>query len=150
MQNENSSYEVRVQRLNETPVSIKIDRPEAALNYWRDVITKMPWYDGEREQCVVLVLNTRLVVVGHSLVGIGTLNEAVVHCREVFRCAIALNAYGVLVIHNHPSNDPSPSEADVRLTRRLAEAGKILQIVVSDSVIVGSDTYYSFRESGIL
>jgi len=98
-----STFEVRVQRLNETPGSMRVDDASSAATYWREKITAMPWYDPEREMCVAVMLNTRLSPVGHTLVGIGTLNECTVHPRDVFRAAVAMAAYAVLVIHNHPS-----------------------------------------------
>ena len=90
-----STFEVRVQRLNETPGSMKVDDASSAATYWREKITAMPWYDPEREMCVAVMLNTRLSPVGHTLVGIGTLNECTVHPRDVFRAAVAMAAYAV-------------------------------------------------------
>lgn len=101
------AYEIRVQRLNETPNAPGFDNPGGAARYWHAVITGMPWFIPDREVCVALVLNTRLRITGHSLVSIGSLNESVAHPREVFRAAVALNAYGVLLLHNHPSGDPT-------------------------------------------
>jgi DNA repair protein RadC len=150
-----STYEVRVQRLNECPGSLKVDSPGGALEYWREKITLAPWYDPEREACAAILLNTRYVATSHAMVSVGTLNESVVHPREVFRAAIALGAYAVILMHNHPSGDPSPSEADRSVTRRLADAGKILQVILLDHVIVGVPEqnrpgHFSFREAGIL
>jgi DNA repair protein RadC len=145
-----SSYEIRVMRLNETPDAPKLETPETAFKYWETVITKMPWYIPDRELCVAVTLNTRLRVTGHSLVSIGSLNESIVHCRETFRAACVLNAYGILVMHNHPSGDPNPSEADHRITRRLVEASQILQITMVDHIIVGGSRWFSFKEAGVI
>lgn len=150
-----STYEVRVQRLHECPGSLKVDAPGEALTYWREKITKAPWYDPEKEMLVAIMLNTRYIAVSHAMISIGTMNECTAHPREIFRSAVALGAYGILVMHNHPSGDPSPSEADTRLTRRLAEASNILQMGLLDHVIVGTPTefrpgYFSFKEAGIL
>src|SRR5271154_2974898 len=95
-----SAYEIRVQRLNETPDAPKLEAPETAFQYWESVITTMPWYIPDREVCVVITLNTRLRVTGHSLVSVGSLNESVVHSREVFRAAVAMNAYAVVLMHS--------------------------------------------------
>jgi DNA repair protein RadC len=101
--------------------------------------------------CVAITLNTRLRATGHTLVSIGTLNETVVHSRDVFRAAVALNAYGVLLVHGHPSGDAAPSENDHRMTRRIAECGAILQIKLLDHVIVGATgALFSFKEAGLL
>ena len=145
-----SAYEIRVQRLNETPDAPKLETPEAAFRYWQSVITTMPWFIPDREVCVAITLNTRLRVTGHSLVSLGTLNESVVHARDVWRAAVALSAYAVVLGHNHPSGDATPSEADTRLTRRLAEVGSILQIALLDHVIIGAEKWFSFKETGLL
>jgi DNA repair protein RadC len=145
-----NSYEIRVMRLNESPDAPKLETPETAFNYWQTVITTMPWYIGDREVCVAITLNTRLRVTGHSLVSVGTLNESVVHSREVFRAAVAMNAYGVVLMHSHPSGDPNPSEADHRITRRLVEASKVLQITFLDHLIVGDAKWFSFKEAGVV
>lgn len=150
-----STYEVRVQRLNECPGSLKVDAPGEALTYWREKITKTPWHDPEKEMLVAIHLNTRYVAIGHTMVSIGTMNECTAHPREIFRPAVATGAYAIIVMHNHPSGDPSPSEADTRLTRRLAEASSILQVGLLDHVIVGTPGnhrpgYFSFKEAGIL
>ena len=145
-----ASYEIRVQRLNETPDAPKLESPDLAFKYWQEVITKMPWYIPDREVCVAITLNTRHRVTGHSLISIGSLNESILHCRDTFRSACVLNAYAIVVMHNHPSGEVSPSDADHRVTRRLAEAAQILQINLLDHVIVGDNARFSFKEAGIL
>ena len=150
-----STYEVRVQRVNECTGSLKLDAPVEALTYWREKITSSTWFDAEREMCVAIMVNTRHVAISHSLVSIGTLNASVVHPREVFRAAIAMGAYAVILMHNHPSGDPSPSEADRRLTRTLSESGRVLELPLVDHVIVGTPApnrpdHFSFREAGLL
>lgn len=127
-----------------------MENSEQAVNYWQSVITTMPWFIADREVCVAVTLNTRLRATGQSLVSIGTLNESIVHPRDVFRAAVALNAYSVLLMHNHPSGDSDPSDADHRMTRRIAEAGKILQINLLDHVIVGNGCRFSFKEGGLI
>ena len=145
-----SSYEIRVLRLNETPEAPTIAEPDQAMNYWHSVITEMPWFIPDREICVALTLNTRLRVTGHSLVGLGSVHEALVHPRDVFRAAVAMNAYGVTLMHNHPSGDPSPSNADISITRRLAEGANLLQIRFIDHVIIGEGRRFSFKEGGLI
>ena len=145
-----STYEVRVQRINETPGSFRLETPAAAVCYWHEKVAAMPWHDAEREMCVAVGLSTRFAPLGHSLVSLGSMNESVVHPRDVFRYAVAIGAYGVVLMHNHPSGDPSPSAADQSLTRRLADAGQILNLRLIDHVIVGGGSHYSFREAGIV
>ena len=144
------SYEIRVQRLNETPDAPNISTPEEAVLYWTNVVTAMPWFIPDREVCVALTLNTQHRVTGHHLVSVGTLNETVVHSREVFRAAVALNAYGVVLMHNHPSSGVEPSEADRRMTKRMVSAAEILQIKLLDHVIVSGTSWFSFKEAGLV
>ncbi len=129
----------------------KIQSGEDALKYWWTKIAPMPWCDQEREVCVVLCLNTRYRVVGFALVSLGTLNESIAHPRDVFAPAIALNAFAVLLLHNHPSGDPSPGRADKELTQRLSDAAELLQIRFLDHVIVGNEeNYFAFAINGPL
>jgi DNA repair protein RadC len=107
------------------------------------------------ESLRVLLLDTRHGLLDDREVSRGSLNESIAHPREIFRPAIALGAYAIAVAHNHPSGDPQPSEADRRLTRRLAEAGTLLQIPLVDHVIIGArrgdlPPYFSFREAGLI
>jgi DNA repair protein RadC len=109
----------------------------------------------DREVLLSVLLNTKCRLIKIETVSIGTVNEALAHPREVFKPAIVHSAHSLIVAHNHPSGDPSPSEADVRLTRRLAEAATLLQIPLLDHVIVGqpengSPGYFSFREAGLI
>ncbi len=103
----------------------------------------------------VLLLDTRCCLMRVEEISRGSLNESIAHPRDIFRPAIAWNAYGLIVAHNHPSGDPTPSEADRSLTRRLVEAAHLLQVRLFDHVIIGAPRvsgppYFSFRESGLL
>jgi DNA repair protein RadC len=98
---------------------------------------------------VALLLNARRRIKGHVLISTGTLDTILVHPREVFRPAIIGAACSLIVMHNHPSGDPSPSEADIRAIRDLIRAGQLLKIEVLDHVIVGAcDTFSSLRTLG--
>ncbi|RYD84277.1 MAG: JAB domain-containing protein, partial [Verrucomicrobiaceae bacterium] len=97
----------------------------------------------------VLALNTKYHIKGVNLVSIGSLNESVAHPREIFRPLIALAAYAFVLVHNHPSGDTTPSEADRRLTARIHEGAKLLQIQMLDHIIIG-ESHFSFREAGLL
>jgi len=102
-----------------------------------------------REQLVVLVLDTRNRVLHQETLYSGTLNTSIVRIAEVFGLAMQYNAAAIVVAHNHPSGDPSPSPEDVALTRRLVEAGKMLEIDVLDHIIVGQGRYVSLRERSL-
>jgi len=97
---------------------------------------------------VVLILNTPRRVKGHYLVSIGTMDTILVHAREVFRLAIMANASAIVIMHNHPSGDATPSEADIKLTRDLIRAGQLLKIEVLDHVIIGEPDFISLRALG--
>ena len=106
------------------------------------------------EQFQVVLLNTRRKLIRIERISQGTMDTILVHPREVFRAAITANASAIVLVHNHPSGDPSPSEADIKVTRDLIRAGQLLKIDVLDHVILGSKTkersqdYASLRELG--
>jgi DNA repair protein RadC len=102
------------------------------------------------EEFHVLALDSQSGVLRDLLVTRGLLNASLVHPREVFRGAIAEAAAGVIVVHNHPSGDPTPSADDRAATRQLVEAGRILDLPVYDHVVVGAGRYVSFAEAGLL
>jgi DNA repair protein RadC len=102
----------------------------------------------KKEHFVVLYLNTRNQLLHREFVSIGTLNASLVHPREVFLPAIQHTAAAVVLVHNHPSGDPSPSAEDRELTDRLAEAGKLIGVEVLDHVIVAESRHFSFQEDG--
>ena len=97
---------------------------------------------------VVLHLNTRRRIRGHHFVSTGSLDTLLVHPREIFRTAIAANASAIMLMHNHPSGEPSPSEADIKVTRDLIRAGQLLKMEVLDHIVVGNPTHASLRELG--
>ena len=103
----------------------------------------------DRENFVVVLLNTKNEVIGTPLVSVGTLSASLVHPREVFKPAIRASAASVILAHNHPSGEVEPSREDREVTKRLKESAKILGIEVLDHVIVG-DGYYSMKEHGML
>src|SRR5579884_2409302 len=102
------------------------------------------------EEFHVLALGTQSQVLADLLITRGLLNSSLVHPREVFRAAIAEAAAGIIVVHNHPSGDPTPSADDRAVTRQLVEAGRLLDLPVYDHVIVAGDGYLSFAEAGLL
>jgi DNA repair protein RadC len=105
--------------------------------------------DLAQEEFRVLMLNTQHAVVREQVVTRGTLDTSLVHPREVFRAAITESAASLILVHNHPSGDPSPSAEDRAVTRQLAEAGRLLGIPVLDHVVIGDGRYVSFVEAGL-
>jgi DNA repair protein RadC len=127
-----------------------LDTPEAVANRMREHTRLL---NGEVFQ--VLMLNTRRRLIGHpTKIADGTLDTILVHPREVFKPAIEANAAAIVLVHNHPSGDPTPSEADIKVTRDLIRAGQLLKIEVLDHVIIGRATqerprdFVSLRELG--
>ena len=102
------------------------------------------------EEVRVLFLNTKNVLIANEAMWRGSVDEASVHVREVISRAIALGATALIIVHNHPSGDPSPSQADIRLTRDLVEAGRHMKIMVHDHVIVGASGRTSMKAQGLL
>ena len=100
-----------------------------------------------REEFVVVFLNTKNRVVGQEIISEGSLNSSVVHAREVFAPAILQHAAAIIVAHNHPSGDPTPSREDREVTRMLVESGKVLGIPLLDHLVIGDGRYYSFQEN---
>ncbi len=98
------------------------------------------------EVFVVLGLDTRHKISEYWEVSRGSLNESIVHPREVFKRLLVGNCHACILAHNHPSGDPAPSSLDIKLTERLVDAGKLLGLKVLDHVIVGDECYYSFAE----
>lgn len=103
----------------------------------------------EKEHLKLVLLDTRNNVLGTPTIYVGSLNTSVIRVAELFRAAIRENAAAFIVAHNHPSGDPSPSPEDIRVTRQLAQAGKLLDIEVLDHVIIGHQRYVSLKERGL-
>ncbi|MGM0471350.1 MAG: RadC family protein [Bacillota bacterium] len=101
-----------------------------------------------REHFITLLLDTKNQVLAIEEVSVGSLSNSVVHPREVFKSAIKRSSAAIIVAHNHPSGNPEPSSADIAITKRLQEAGKIIGIEVLDHLIIGNEDYISLKESG--
>jgi DNA repair protein RadC len=134
------------ERREESPV---LDNPATVVNFMREENRL-----GNVESFQVLLLNVRKKLIRMEKISQGLLDTILVHPREVFRAAIVANAAGIVLVHNHPSGDPTPSEADIKVTRDLIRAGQLLKIEVVDHVIIGRATaarvkdYASLRELG--
>lgn len=103
-----------------------------------------------QEHFVVIFLDTKNQIIHHQTIFIGSLNSSIVHPREIFREAVKRSAASIICAHNHPSGDPSPSQEDIHVTRRLVEAGKMIGIEVLDHLIIGDRKYVSLKEKGYL
>lgn len=103
----------------------------------------------EQEQMILLMLNTKGVFLGDAMISRGTVNAALISPREIFLKALSYHAVSVVLMHNHPSGDPSPSEEDVFLTARIQKAGELIGIELLDHLILGDRRFFSFKEQGI-
>ena len=144
-----SSLRMGAVALREERQSLTIDSPVAIA----DLCSEMRFLD--RESLRVVLLNAKQQLIKIATISQGTVNESLAHPREIFKPAIVLSAYSFIMVHNHPSGDASPSEADMRLTRRINEASRILLLQLIDHVIIGSpapgrSTYFSFKEGGVI
>lgn len=128
------------------------DAPDKVADYWRNQVTKSAAYNPDVENLCVIFLNTRRRITGHVYISTGSMDTLLVAPREVFRAAIVHGAAAIVIGHNHPSGESSPSEADVKVTRDLIRGGQLLKVEVLDHVIIGHPTenkgYSSLRELG--
>ncbi|WP_195576360.1 RadC family protein [Paenibacillus sp. 1001270B_150601_E10] len=120
-----------------------IRRPQDAAHL---VMESMRYY--KREHFICLFLNSKNKVLAQETISIGTLDASLVHPREVFRAAIRHSSASVVCLHNHPSGDPTPSEEDIWITKRLMEAGELVGIEVLDHIVIGDQRYVSLKEQG--
>ena len=146
-----SPYEYKVMPLREcpTPQNIQLcETPDQAAEYWKLHVATHPHFNPECECFAVLFLNVRKRIKGHQLVTIGTQDTLLVHPREVFRLAVMTAAHGIILMHNHPSGESQPSEADIKVTRDLIRAGQLLKIEVIDHIVMGAGNHSSLKALG--
>lgn len=122
-----------------------IRSPEDGADYVMEDMRKL-----DQEHFIALYLNTKNQIIHHQTIFIGTLNSSVVHPREIFREAVRRSSASVIVAHNHPSGDPTPSPEDINVTKRLVKAGKIMGIEVLDHLVIGDNKFVSLKEKGYL
>lgn len=104
----------------------------------------------EREQCRVMMLNTRSMLLAEKQLSVGTVNASLISAREIFLEALKCQAVYIILIHNHPSGDPHPSREDILLTKRVWEAGELIGISLLDHIIIGDRSYVSLREENLM
>ena len=129
-----------------------IEYPDVNISVPQTVADLVTKYVGtpDREMFIVLAVNVRNKITGIHTVSVGSLDTSIVHPREVFKFAILANASSIIVAHNHPSGDTTPSSDDIELTKRLKQASEILAIDLLDHIVLGHDgQYLSFRDRGL-
>lgn len=126
-------------------IELRISKPEDVASF---VMEEMRSF--QQEYLRVLMLNTKNVVVFVKDVSMGSLNSSIVHPREVFCEAIKRSSASIIICHNHPSGDPTPSSEDISITKRLRECGKMIGIELLDHIIIGNGIYVSLKDKGLL
>ncbi|HEY5298100.1 MAG TPA: JAB domain-containing protein [Verrucomicrobiae bacterium] len=131
--------EFKIVRLRECPVDGPIiEHAPEVVDFWRKHVVTAPWWFKEDKEClVVFLLNTRHRLLGFELVSQGTLDTILMHPRDVFRLASIRNAASIIIAHNHPSGDPLPSDADIKVTMDLIRAAAMMKIELIDHIIIG-------------
>ncbi len=124
---------------------VKITQPATVANLFMDEMRYL-----QKEHFRIILLDTKNQIIAKEEISIGTLNASIVHPRDVFKIAIKRNANSMILIHNHPSGDPTPSKEDISITNRLMEVGNLVGIKVLDHIIIGDRDYISFKEKNII
>jgi DNA repair protein RadC len=137
--------EIRIQYHCTGKPLFTLKSPQAAHDFIRSVLP-----DNSREHCIALYLNAAHEVICYSQIATGTADAATVSPREIFQRALVAGAVALLFAHNHPSGQVNPSAEDIRLTKRIREAGELLGVKLLDHLIVSDDACYSFEDNGML
>ena len=124
---------------------LSYNSPETVAAYYKEALR----YD-ERETVLLLLLDNRLHLLEEYVLSVGTVRSSLVSPREIFVKAVQIKAVYLMLVHNHPSGDCSPSTRDVEVTDQIAAAGKMMDIHLIDHVVIGGNNYYSFKENGKL
>lgn len=139
-----ASFELGKRLLSEKAQEQTFNSAETVYNYF------FPKLNGlKKEVFITALLDTKLKLIKEVKVSEGTLNQSLIHPREVFKEAVQESAYAVVLIHNHPSGDPTPSKQDIEITKKLKKASEYLEIPIIDHVIIGSGKYFSMKENGM-
>lgn len=125
----------------------KISNPKDIYNFIKEVY---PLYEEAEEILMVIALNTKNEVIGLFEVSRGSISETIVHPREIFKRVLLINATKFIMVHNHPSNDTTPSEHDLNITKRIKSVGELVGVELLEHLIVGDSSYTSLREKGVV
>ena len=120
-------------------------RPETIADYYRPLLAGLP-----QEELHMLMLDTKGSMLGECMLSRGTVNSSPLDTREIFRLALRSHAVGIILVHNHPSGDPTPSEADIEASVRVMEAGELMGVRLVDHVIIGGSSFCSLSELGCI
>lgn len=131
--------------LSKTKERLKLMTPSAIANHYMDAMRYLT-----KEQLMILLLDSKNCLMKETVLSVGTVNASLVSSREVFLEALRCDAVSIVLLHNHPSGDPTPSDQDISVTKKILQAGKIIGIHLIDHIIVGEHCYTSFFEQGLL
>ena len=129
----------------EAKKGLKFDRPETVWQYYKESLRHE-----ERERVVLIMLDQKLKLIADAVLSIGTVRESIVSPRELFLMALKEKAVQIMLVHNHPRGDPSPSKSDLEITERIRLLGAMMELPLVDHIIIGDKTYCSLREKGYL
>ncbi|MCL2051930.1 MAG: DNA repair protein RadC [Lachnospiraceae bacterium] len=124
---------------------LSFNSPHTVAEYYKESLRH-----NEREEVILLLLDSRLTLIKEFPVSLGTVNASLLSPREIFIEAVKEKAVYVMLLHNHPSGDPMPSENDMRITKQVKEAGQLLEIPLLDHIIIGDNSFYSYKENETL
>lgn len=124
---------------------LKFSTPKTVADYFMEQMRHE-----EKEKVILLCMDNKAQMISQTVLSIGTVNASLLSPREVFRYALKKQAVHIMVLHNHPSGDPTPSRQDMEITRRLSKTGELMDIPLLDHIIIGDNQYISFKESGLL
>ena len=144
------AFELSRRLAKEVLSKLKVDSPEIVCQLMAQDLRAL-----DRESLRVLLLDTKYQLLRIEEVSLGSLNESIAHPREIFRSALIHSAYAMILVHNHPSGDPTPSGADKKLTQRIVEVGKLRGVELADHIIIGNfladkESYFSFKEEELI
>ena len=125
--------------------NVRLNEPSSIADYYMESLRHKT-----KEHLLLAMFDAKSNLLGDKIVSVGTVTNSLVSPREIFLKALEYRAVHIVLLHNHPSGDPTPSEADHAVTRRVAESGRILGIALADHIIIGDNRYISFRENGLL
>ena len=125
--------------------SIRLNSPEKIYHYMKDNLELKT-----QEHLVALYINTKGILIRKQTLFIGSLSSSVIHPREIFKYAVSYSAASIIICHNHPSGDPTPSINDVEVTKLIHKNSLMMDIPLMDHIIIGRDKYYSFKEHNII
>ena len=123
----------------------KVTSPEDIVGYYNVQLKNQ-----QKECLMILILDTKNRIIAEETLSLGTINSSLADPREIFLAALRKNGVSIVLLHNHPSGDPTPSKEDIQITDRIAQAGKLLGITLNDHIIVGQNTYISLLAEGYL